>query len=305
VSTRPVHPRRTVPLDHLERLQAAAEVLADMAEAAPGPPELVGLVDLASFGLDPGPGERPDTLTLTTLAGPDPVGQLLGLTGLDEWWAVGIVSNGNARPLDGGPRRWPVTFVHLVARDGTSLDLLDEGDGLRRTTGPDPEMRTGRVPDLCRRVLGLPTGPPPCGLGPHLVDLWLGDLVRAALDRPSLSWSEAAALHPVVGFVGLPALTPSPAELIRATAEIADPLHWETYRAACEAAGRAPLDHIPADAVGWFDAGSFARWLLDEAAPQALLLEHLDAVLPRATADRVFATVQLSPRPPWPSRSAT
>jgi hypothetical protein len=305
VRTRPVHPDTTVPVDHLERLKAVAEVLADMAEAAPGPPELVGLVDLAPLGLDPGPGERPDTLSLTTLDGPDPIGQLLGLTALDEWWAVGVVADSTARPLDGGPRRWPVTFVHLVARDGTGVDLLDEGEGLRHVDGPDLEPRTGRVADLCRRMLGLPTAPPPCGLGPYLVDAWLGLLLLTASVDPSLTWADATACHPARHRVGLSRFTPSPAELVRATEATSRGLDWGLWRLCCIEGGRDPFTGLDAESLEWLDAGSFARWALGEAMPRAVALDHLDALLPRATADKVFATVQLSPRSPWPSGSAT
>lgn len=297
MSTRPFQ-RTIVPCDHVERLLSVAHGLTDIIDATPGPLELVGLVDLASIGLDPSPDQRTDTLTLTRLDGPDPVAKLLGLRAPDEFWALGVASTSTARSLDSGSDRWPVTFVHLVARDGTSIDVLDDGKGHRHLEGPDEELRTGRVPDLCRRALGLPTAPPPCGPGPHLVDLWLERLVRADHDLLSLDWADAAALHPAGHATGRRAVTPSPAELVRATAELDEPHHWQTYLSVCLRHGTTPGGDLDRASLRWLDAGSFARWVLGQAPPQELLLEHLDAVLPRATADKVFATVRLSPRPP-------
>ena len=87
MSTPPIQHRPLVPADHLERLSAAADALADIVAATPGPPELVGLVDLAGLGVEPDPSDRPDTLTFTCLDGPDPIGRLLGLDAVPEWVA--------------------------------------------------------------------------------------------------------------------------------------------------------------------------------------------------------------------------
>jgi hypothetical protein len=300
VTTPPINHRPLVPVDHVERLSTVADALVDIVEGTPGPPELVGLVDLAGLGLEPGPSDRPDTLTFTCLHGPDPIGQLLGLDAVPEWWAVGVAASSTARPLDGGRERWPVTFVHLVARDGTTLDLLDDGHGTRHVTGPDHEVHTGRVPDLCRRMLGLPTAPPAHGLVPMLVDLWLRELLAVAADRPELAWADAAALHPAARAVGLPAVTPSPAELVRASEELTVDADWGTWRRICIRQGADPSCGLDATSLRWLDDGSFARWVLGESIPWADALGHLDAVLPRDTADKVFATVRLSPAPAWP-----
>ena len=115
-----------------------------------------------------------------------------------------MAASSTARPLDRGRERWPVTFVHLVARDGTTVDLLDDGHGTRHVTGPDHEVHTGRVPDLCRRMLGLATAPPADGLVPMLVDLWFRELLAAAADRPELAWAEAARSTPRPGRWGSP-----------------------------------------------------------------------------------------------------
>jgi hypothetical protein len=305
VSTRPVRHHVPLPDAAPDRLEAAADALGEMAVAVPGPAELVGLVDLAAHGMPAGPGEQPDAVTLTALDGPDPVAALLGLRAPTELWAVGFVSAARAFPTDHHAEPTEGAVVHLVARDGTALTLLAAPDHTRRLVGPSTEPQTGRVPDLCRRVLGLPTAPPPCGLGPHFVDLWLARVVHAALGRPSLTWAEAAALHPATDWVGLRTSAPSPADLVRATAEVDDPQLWETYRSVCQRGGRTPWDCLDEDGLAWLDAGSFARWMLGEAAPHPTVLEHLDAALPRATADKVFATVQLSPRAPWPATPTT
>ncbi len=300
MSTPPIQHRPLVPADHLERLSAAADALADIVAATPGPPELVGLVDLAGLGVEPDPSDRPDTLTFTCLDGPDPIGRLLGLDAVPEWWAVGVAANSTARSMDGGPDRWPVTFVHLVARDGTTVNLLDDGRGTRHVEGPDDAVHTGRVPDLCRRMLGLPTAPPAHGLVPMLVDLWLRELLGAAAERPGLAWAEAAALHPAARSVGLPAVAPSPAELVRAAEDLTVDADWGTWRRICIRRGADPSCGLDAASLRWLDDGSFARLVLGEALPWRTVLDHLDAVLPSDTADKVFATVRLSPSPAWP-----
>lgn len=300
MSTPSIHRPSPLPAAVPDRLWATAWALAETAAAVPGPTALVGLVDLAGNDLAEVPGAPPDAIGVTALVGPDPVAMLVGLHTPADRWAVGLVSAARSRRLQDGDEAGSGAFVHLVARDGTAITVFADDLGPEIVEGPSADPQTGRVPDLCRRVLGLPTPPPPCGLAPHLVDLWLADLVRAAVEEPAITWAEAASLHPAVGGEPPGRHAPPPAELVRSIAELDDPAHWETYRLACARKGRAPGAGLDRAALEWLDTGSFARWLLGEAAPRPLMLEHLDAVLPRATADKVFATVRLSPAPAWP-----
>lgn len=289
------------PTDVATRLVDLGVTLADIVRAAPGPPDLVGVVDAAELDHDDGgtvEGTRPDALVFAALPGPDPVASIVGVVAPPSWWAVGLVSSAQARHLDGAPLG-EIAFVHLVARDGTSVGVLGDPDGTTHVDGPHRVPQIGRVPDLCRRALGLPTAPPACGMAPHLVDLWLHRLAEAADDDPGLSWSEVAALHPAAVLADA---TPEPADLVRATGALAAELDWERYRRVCAARDGVPTSGLDVIGAAWFDAGSFSRWLLGEAPPWSVELERLDALLRPSVADRVFATVRLSPgRGPAPT----
>ena len=133
----------TAPSTARERLVSIARVLAD--SSAPGCSDvLVHVLDdpsevvLGIHQLDPHQ---------------HPCEELRDLVAPPEWWAVGIVIAGRARYLDrpdAEPER--VTTTYLVERGGATASLVRRGDVVTAMQEP----MVGRIPDLCRSMLGLP-----------------------------------------------------------------------------------------------------------------------------------------------------
>jgi hypothetical protein len=302
----PLNPpaRACVPVRSLadERLDGIARALFDAARAEPGPPDLVGVVELPTLGVAPGAGRRPDHLVVAALADPDPVVQLLGFTAPPEWWAVGVVTGAQARTLDGSTSATGATFVHLVDRRGTSISLVTGPGPEPLVAGPGPDLVEGRVADACRRMLGLPTAPPPDDMTTHVVDLWLARVTRAALDEPGLDWPAVVARNPAHELTGPCAGVPTPAAMARYTIDFGEQLDWERYRHRCVEAGGTPFGELDADVARWMDAGMFARWLLGESMPWPAQMDLLEGLLSPGACDRFWAALSLFPPAEWPSR---
>jgi hypothetical protein len=70
-----------------------------------------------------------------------------------EWWAVGLVTHGRARFLDQPDRPpEPIVSSYFLERSGHAVSFLRRG---AEVTEPS-EPLVGRIPDLCRSMLGLP-----------------------------------------------------------------------------------------------------------------------------------------------------
>jgi hypothetical protein len=81
-----------------------------------------------------------------------PCEELRGMVARDEWWAVGIVVAGRARFLDQPDREpEPILTTYLVERGGAEVSLLRR----RREVTESRGRVEGRIPDLCRSMLGL------------------------------------------------------------------------------------------------------------------------------------------------------
>ena len=249
----------------------------------------------------PSPGDPADTLVVVALTDPDPVVQLLGFTAPAEWWAVGIVTGARARSLDdaAAPAVWG-TLVHLIERGGTSTSLLGRPGLEPLALGCDTAAVEGRLGDACRRMLGLPTAPPPGDMTAHVTDLWLDVVARDACDHPGLDWTEVVARHPAGPVPGARSMAPTPALMARHTVRFGADLDWERYRRTCVALDRTPFGEIDADVAAWMDTGMFARWMLGESLPWPERMELLDGLLSPGAADRLWATLALCPPPPWP-----
>lgn len=300
----PLHPSTApsdlaVPLDADDRLAAIAWALHDVALGDPGPADLVGVVDLASIGVVPEPGARPDHLVLAALDDPDPVTALLGRSSPEAFWAVGLVTSALTRPLDAADTADGATFVHLVDRRGVSVSVLGTPDGRTGTDGPTAEPVQGRAADACRRMLDLPTAPPPPDMTAHVVDLWLARTTRAALEQPCLDWPSVVRHNPAHDLAPGTAV-PTPAAIARHTVAFGEQLDWERYRQRCVEAGTTPFGELDGAVAAWMDAGMFARWLLGESMPWAGHLDLLEGLLSSGAADRLRAAVALCPPPPWP-----
>ena len=287
------HPTRTEPVgstcpppDWLDRVADALHELG----GPDGPrPLLVGAIDL-------GPPDHGIRFQLIALDGPDPVAAMIGLEAPSHVRAAGIVSGCRAYvPGVDSLEASRGVFIHLVDRSGTSVTRSTHPAGGLLRLGPTTDMGEGRVADACRRMLGLPTAPPPSDMSSFVVDAWLALVVDAALDDPRLSWAAAVGLHP-----GRPRRGANPGEVAAATRRFGDELDWDRFRRACAADGPPPCVPLDAAAATWMDAGMFARWLVGEMPPWESTLDLLDGILAPSVSDRLRAAVSLCPSPSWP-----
>lgn len=277
------------PTRELPRLAAA------LAPARPGAPtELVGLLD--------GGG-----LVALPLTGADPVADVVGFRAPPLWWALGLVA-----PARVGARAATVRLAHLVDRDGRSATVVVVAGETRLLRGPGE----GRVADVCRRALGLPTPPPPCDLVPLLVDVWLARVAAVALAGPA-GWREVVHAHPAApageeddgprgpdpGHRGdVPdGPLPTPAAMAALTRAAAASTTWEACRhASAERSGAGAVVQLPPGAAAWLDEGAFARWVLGESLPWDAALDLLEALVRPAAVDLLRAALCELPPPAWP-----
>jgi hypothetical protein len=240
-------------LPELDPLPAELADLAGLAIELPEPAELpmaVGVVDGDATTLE---------LALHPLAGPDPVQDLFGFVAPPTWSAFGMVASGRTRALPGSaphPAADQVVLVGLlVSRRGTSASL---------TWGPHPiepsgEPAVGRIPDACRRTLGLSTEPPRSPVIELWATLWLERVLSDVLADPgSRTWPELAWAFPAFGVLS-GVRSPAPTvEAVVAAGDAAQVWTWGDLRR-LHAAGPVPSFGIePADA-DWMDDGMFSR----------------------------------------------
>jgi hypothetical protein len=188
---------------------------------------------------------------------------LAGFTAPDEWRAFGIRARGRARHLDDPDvEPAPTAMTFLVDRTGQEASRLRLPDGVSELPGP----ALGTIPDLCRRVLDLPTAPAPASTVLLWTSIWL-DRVLDAWGQPhrrralTSSWGQIAVLHPAIH---APAATDvlafaDPASLVTVARSHAAATSWEDLR-------RSPLPltlpdgPLDRDIARWMDDGFFARW---------------------------------------------
>lgn len=290
MTTDPAAPTRSLESDEQptpgDRLQRVASALYAMGDTQNRGPILVGLV------------ADTEQLDLVALDHADPIEELVGQTAPSDWEAAGVVTGARARLLDEPDRgTGHVTFVHLVDRAGLGLTLMGRTGEAPLRCGPDDQPMQGRAADACRRMLGLPTAPPPHDMTSFVVDAWLARVVDVALQAPPLSWSEVVDLHP-----GSPPRGATPGSVARITASFGTELDWDRFRRACAQGEPPPYVSLDADAAAWMDAGMFARCLLGEMPPWESTLDLLDGVLTAEVSDRLRAAVSMCPAPPWPPR---
>lgn len=194
-----------------------------------------------------------------------PFDVLAGFTAPAEWTAFGIRARGRARHLD-HPTAAPTTsaMTFLVDRTGAEASVLRlEGDV---TEAPGPAL--GTIPDLCRRVLGVPTAPAPASTALLWTSIWL-DRILEQWGQPHRrrelvsSWGRIAVLHPAIHAPSPPDVVAfaDPASLVTVARSHAAAASWEQLR-------RSPLPlQLPDGALEhdvslWMDDGFFARWTL-------------------------------------------
>ncbi|CAM8647140.1 hypothetical protein MCETE7_01645 [Acidimicrobiia bacterium] len=286
-----------------DRLLGIALALDDIQHPEALSPMLIGIPSRA-FDPSTPPLSR---LELVELGGNDPVLELVGRPIPSNWRAVGLRAGAHARRGDDPTTAQSGNVVHIVHRDGTAVTVLSFPSVDRLVLGPDMEVRDGRVPDACRRLLGLPTAPPPASMTSFVVDSWLAVCAKTATLSPGLTWPEVVSLHPAsaaemsslvpqpIGHVlsETGAEVPTPADIAASTERFGASLGWERFHAACISSRFTPCPNLTTDAAAWMDAGMFARWVHGELPPRELVLDVLDAVLQPGASDRVWATLGL------------
>lgn len=201
-----------------------------------------------------------------------PIEVLAGFTAPDEWCAFGVSARGRARHLD-DPTAAPIptAMTFLIDRQGAEASVLRLDGDVSEPSGP----AQGTIPDLCRRVLALPTAPAPTSTAPLWTCTWLEQVLERwgqphrRRDLMS-SWDQIAVLHPAIH-------APSPADALA----FADPASLVTVARSHAAAASwgqlrrsprlvaLPDGPLPRDVALWMDDGFFARWTIGAFPPPA------------------------------------
>jgi hypothetical protein len=219
---------------------------------------------------------------------------LAGFSAPAEWSAFGLRVRGRARLLD-QPQRPPqaTRTTFLVDRRGREASLLRQGDTTTELPGP----AEGTIPDLCRRVLGLPTDPPPAPTTRALwITMWL-DRILAAWSDPgrrrevTAGWCSLAALHPALdGHGASPSSTAGPAELIALARAHTERWSWAQLRAE-PGTVLLPDGALPLDITSWMDDGFYARWALGAFPRAEDLVADVLSLLPEPLRTQLRATL--------------
>jgi hypothetical protein len=285
---------RSAPPTEADLIERLAEALVDNLGGDAGLERealSIGIVTTGADGL---------SLAVRPLIGPDPVVELLGFVAPASWSAVGIVSTARWANLTDGelagvPHRrrradGRARLAYLVTRTGASLVVLQQ-EGAERITrwfAPGHE-HVGRIDDVCRRMLGLPTRPPsypPLGLW---AVMWADSLVRRGSATRLQTWREVALSHPVVARLAVDdesLLATATDDLVELAASYANLLGWAELRSLC-ARGQWPLVDADPDDVAWMDDGMFSRWAVADLPELDDLLDDVDLLLPEALRRRV------------------
>jgi len=271
-----------------------AHLVHDALAGAPAAAPLLLLVEADDDGLS----------LLAPPAGPGaPLDHLLGLE-VPTVDGIVVAGHGRARPLGADPaaEALDVVFGYVLLASGVV--------GLH-CTGPDgplvlEEAAVGRLPDLCRRALGLPTPPPAVGTGVYLSRRWLDAVLAAAALQPGRStWPEVAAMHPTAQALGdVAAEDPGWMLLAVRADELRRAQPWEALRRRCARPGSAApgedevaevgLPAVPHEVAAWLDEGAFSRWLLEPLPTEDDALAALAELLPAEVHRAVSATVRLT-----------
>jgi hypothetical protein len=247
------------------------------------PPIAVGVSDA---------GHDEGDLHLKPLLGGDPAAELRGFRCPDEWQTFGIASRARLRSLDpDGPEPEQTSFVFLVGRSGAAIALA--GDDLGRPLRLEARgEQCGRVPDACRRALGLATPPPPCDTRTWFALQWLDRACEIALEEARrFSWEQLAGLYPLAT-PAFRAELPGPlAEHLIMLGDIAGSvLDWDRLRERAIADDPGGCRLAPHEAA-WTDEGTFARILLEPYPELADLVEILQPRLEPDTQAQLAATL--------------
>jgi hypothetical protein len=251
-----------LPSSRLELLHALASILLD--------DQIEGTFAFALSDDANEPGAF--NLFLRELAANDPIGSLYGFRAPPEWDAFGVVTSGTARPVGVGDDRPPraVRVVYLLDRRGDEVSMAKDASDTndRHAARPmlvdlcGPPETCGRVPDTCRRVLGLPTPPPSFDPASFWSIDWLDrvltEVLRRDLDAPRLSWSAVERLH---------------------RGRSSDVAPWAILRREC-ASGQLAIGGLSPSTATWMDDGMFSRQVVASYPELHELLADLADLLP-------------------------
>jgi hypothetical protein len=275
------------PLDHGHLLRLLAGIEAGLHEHGPGRRHLA----IAVEGVDVDGIE----VAVRELDSSDVVGALVGLVAPDDWSAFGLVCEGRARPAVEVDGRWLPTNQRsaeavrvgvLIDRGGSAVSgRRGERDAGFGHIARDGEV-IGRVPDACRRVLGLPTPPPEVDIDAVWSICWAERVLAGALLRPGgLSWSDVVDLHPGVsiasdrGSIRLGDASRVSADVrLEIGHRLGAEITWDQSRrliagAPTEAVGVRP------EVAAWMDDGMFSREILGVLAPLGSILVELEPIV--------------------------
>ncbi|MGI9602869.1 MAG: hypothetical protein ACR2QE_13370 [Acidimicrobiales bacterium] len=219
-------------------------------------------------------------LHVRPLPEPDPTGGLIGWRAPPHWAAFAIVAPARCRSAP--PHRSVDGVAHLVTRTELAVTRLS-------TDGRPADHRMvaeGWIPDLCRRVLALPTDPAATTTAHLLAVTWLDrilvDVIEGDLDHPRPDWDRCREL--------LGTTCPLPDHRLGGLgAAFADRWPWAAVRAS--ALERPHFGLTPAQAR-WFDAGSFSRYVLSGFALVDELLDDVTELVSPDAAPRLCAVIE-------------
>ena len=245
------------PPSRSELLRELASLLLDDEIEAP---LAVALADYTDGG--------PFDLSVRALPADDPISSLFGFVAPDEWVAFGVVTAGTAYHLDAcGSAPMRVRVAHLIDRRGLEVSIA------KSAVGPSPLLvdlcgepeSLGRVPDTCRRVLGLPTPPPETDTNLLWALDWLDRVLAAVLgrdlDSPPPAWPAIHVMH-------------------RGRSPRVAP--WSILRREC-AVGQLEIGQIAPSDAQWMDDGMFSRQAIAEYPDLCETMVDLAELLPDAT----------------------
>ena len=213
-------------------------------------------------------------LSVRPLPSIDPIGALYGFRAPTEWIAFGVVTSGTAHHLDNDEvSPFAVRVAHFLDRRGLEVSLAKTNDGaapvLVDVVGPPTVV--GRVPDTCRRVLGLPTAPPEHDSqllwALDWLDRVLGEVLVRDLGAPPLAWPTIEQLH-------------------RGRPSSSAP--WSILRREC-AVGQLDLGLLAASDADWMDDGMFSRQAIAAYRELREVVVDLAELLPTATWQKIMA----------------
>ena len=226
-------------------------------------------------------------LGVKPLDGLHPTDALLGTTAPADWHAVGIATHGWAYHVaergDPARRRHRVHVVTLLSRSGEHAHRTRaDAEDLEEALGA--EAPSGEQVDLLRRVLGLPTDPPPCDPSTYWSIEWLSALVGAEQQIDTLS--DAIVLHPVTELLRR-GTSIGGADLVDVLTAFHRVLTWGRMRELA-ALDRFTVPELGPEDAAWLDDGAFARFVLNRCPPLHLLKRRLDEHLSPEAADDVL-----------------